>query len=82
MDGVIMHMPLPVGSPQAVCVLFCYISQSNDTVLEKLLGILSNTFLIIVFITFTHAEWASAAVPRSINFYKCAFLQQTLPVRA
>lgn len=47
MDGVLMRMPLPACSPQAVCVLFCYTSQSNDTVLEKLLGILSNTFLMI-----------------------------------
>lgn len=31
-------------SPRAVCVLFCNSSQSNDTVLEKLLGILSNAF--------------------------------------
>lgn len=80
MDGVIMHMPLPARSPRAVCVLFCYISQSNDTVLEKLLGILSNTFLMIFFMTFTNAEWGSAAVLSFVNFYKCAFLQKTLRV--
>lgn len=64
------------------CLLFRYISQTNITILEKLLGIWSNSFLRIFFMTFTHAEWANVALPSFVNFNKCTFLQQALPVSA
>lgn len=63
-----------------LCAFLLY--QSIKYCIRKAFGDIKQYIFNNFFMAFTHADWASAAVLSFMSFYKCAFLQQTLPLGA